>query len=368
MIRLWQPVHICVHLWGPISIGIKKPPPRRGIPPKPRTLDRTHSFYYPPCAQPAKIIPLMRQQSNPALQRFDGFDSQLLHAELPQMDLFQLSPGPFEGWLFSAPMENCRIAAGGFNQAVLVEGHYNPDTFHVGFILSLGHSAIVQAHEYDNGTLTIHRNAVAMHELFPAHLAWVDIAIPEKNVQKKLLPSISERVEGHSQIFLTGSRKTLDPIIQWVNRYIDTPNPPPSEGQLQSIVSELLSDRLDYHDSEHSFTEGDLFRMHLLEVTHKLAREKKPYSLSLGEICKAIDMKPRTVQKYFHEIYGMGPTEYFRMRRLNHVRTDLLQGGDSVSEIALRWGFNHLGRFSGTYKTHFGESPKTTLQRNPNHL
>lgn len=34
-----------------------------------------------------------------------------------------------------------------------------------------------------------------------------------------------------------------------------------------------------------------------------------------------------------------------------------------ITEIATRWGFNHLGRFSAWYKDTYSESPYETLQK-----
>ncbi|MBO0983539.1 helix-turn-helix domain-containing protein [Rathayibacter sp. SD072] len=36
-------------------------------------------------------------------------------------------------------------------------------------------------------------------------------------------------------------------------------------------------------------------------------------------------------------------------------------GTVTVADIAHRWGFAHLGRFSASYAQRFGENPKSTL-------
>ena len=35
----------------------------------------------------------------------------------------------------------------------------------------------------------------------------------------------------------------------------------------------------------------------------------------------------------------------------------------TVTDIALQWGFGHLGKFSVAYKQRFGESPSTIFRR-----
>lgn len=66
----------------------------------------------------------------------------------------------------------------------------------------------------------------------------------------------------------------------------------------------------------------------------------------------------------FQEFCGQSPMQYLRELRLERVRCDLLSGGPaiSVSGVALRWGFAHLGRFSAEYKARFGEHPSETLR------
>ena len=52
-------------------------------------------------------------------------------------------------------------------------------------------------------------------------------------------------------------------------------------------------------------------------------------------------------------------------QRLQAVRRHLQRAAahESVSSIALHWGFAHLGRFAGDYLRRFGESPSATLRR-----
>lgn len=67
----------------------------------------------------------------------------------------------------------------------------------------------------------------------------------------------------------------------------------------------------------------------------------------------------------FQEFCGQSPMQMLRDLRLERVRSDLLAGGagTSVSSVALRWGFSHLGRFSAEYKARFDEHPSETLRR-----
>lgn len=51
---------------------------------------------------------------------------------------------------------------------------------------------------------------------------------------------------------------------------------------------------------------------------------------------------------------------------MERVRADLLEADPSTTTVALvarRWGYLHLGRFSGAYRARFGEFPKDTLHR-----
>jgi AraC family ethanolamine operon transcriptional activator len=88
--------------------------------------------------------------------------------------------------------------------------------------------------------------------------------------------------------------------------------------------------------------------------------------VTLTEIAHATGFMPRTLQRAFKEKLNISPLKYLRISRLHaaHRELRIAEGCDTtVTEIALKWGFNELGRFASEYKQLFGECPSTTLSQ-----
>jgi AraC-like DNA-binding protein len=82
-----------------------------------------------------------------------------------------------------------------------------------------------------------------------------------------------------------------------------------------------------------------------------------------AELANQIGVSVRTVQNAVRRYRGMSLHQYLRLRRLWLVRQRLLRGGTSVKDVALALGFWHLGDFSTSYRSLFGETPSETLAR-----
>ena len=69
------------------------------------------------------------------------------------------------------------------------------------------------------------------------------------------------------------------------------------------------------------------------------------------------------LERAFREVFGVSPHRLLMLRRLAAVRRELLRAdaGTSVTDVATRWGFFHLGRFSQEYRLMYGERPSQTL-------
>jgi AraC-like DNA-binding protein len=85
----------------------------------------------------------------------------------------------------------------------------------------------------------------------------------------------------------------------------------------------------------------------------------------LPEIVAAAGVPGRTLIQHFRDFKDTSPMRYLRIARYEKVREALSRAEpeESITEIAARWGFGHLGRFSVEYRRCFGESPSQTLRR-----
>jgi transcriptional regulator GlxA family with amidase domain len=87
--------------------------------------------------------------------------------------------------------------------------------------------------------------------------------------------------------------------------------------------------------------------------------------ISLADIARASGVPGRTLLEHFKSHRSASPMRYLRDARLARVRQALMRADDtaSVTDIAIKWGFNHLGRFAIEYRGQFGESPSETFRR-----
>jgi AraC-like DNA-binding protein len=86
-------------------------------------------------------------------------------------------------------------------------------------------------------------------------------------------------------------------------------------------------------------------------------------AISLADIVAASGVPGRTLFKHFKDYRCVSPMGYLCTARFLKVRDELrrLEPEASVADVAMRWGFEHMGRFAVEYRKRFGESPSTTL-------
>lgn len=87
--------------------------------------------------------------------------------------------------------------------------------------------------------------------------------------------------------------------------------------------------------------------------------------ITLADMAAHAGVSVRSLSRAFQDCRGTSPMALLRSARLDRVRQELSQcgSGASVTAVALKWGFMHLGRFAAAYRARFGEAPSETLKK-----
>lgn len=86
---------------------------------------------------------------------------------------------------------------------------------------------------------------------------------------------------------------------------------------------------------------------------------------SITQFAKEYDVSEKTLQNSFKSLFGFTPKYFIRQLKLNLIHNELKETSpkqSTISKIAFKWGFKHMGQFSYYYKELFGVNPSWTLK------
>jgi AraC-like DNA-binding protein len=82
-------------------------------------------------------------------------------------------------------------------------------------------------------------------------------------------------------------------------------------------------------------------------------------------VCRHAGVSRRTLERLFRREFQQTPSAYIRARRLNAVRQEFwrgFEGEETITDVAARYGFVHMGHFSSAYRRQFGVLPSEDRQ------
>jgi AraC-like DNA-binding protein len=103
-----------------------------------------------------------------------------------------------------------------------------------------------------------------------------------------------------------------------------------------------------------------------LQRAEEYLAEHLEEAASLAQVAEAAGTSIRSLTRAFRAKHGVSPMRFLRLRRLDAVHRELLEATPesiSVTNVALRYGFSHLGRFAAEFRRHCGDYPSETLAR-----
>lgn len=172
------------------------------------------------------------------------------------------------------------------------------------------------------------------------------------------LPGQLEVGAGEGRDWLTLLRGQYDQLRHRTSRLLD--HPLVSEQLASTLVTGLLLAAAPEDRNDRLGTRPRIVHRVVAAIEADPAR---PWSLV--ELAELAGVSVRRLQQGFREYVGRSPFQHLHDVRLDRAHHDLVHAepGVSVTDIALRWGLTHTGRFAADYRRRFGRSPSQTRRR-----
>jgi AraC-like DNA-binding protein len=193
----------------------------------------------------------------------------------------------------------------------------------------------------------------------------------EKFLRRLLNEPLREPVRFENELDLDGDGRGVVAAVSTLRRALATcgpggPSPVLAAEVEHSVVSALLfGQRHNYTDA--IFATPALPSSRVVGRVVELIESSADTAFTVADLAAFAGVSERSLHAAFRRQLGASPMAYVRRLRLEQVHEELLRlepnGTHTVTEVALRHGFAHGGRFAAAYRARFGESPSDTLRR-----
>jgi AraC-like DNA-binding protein len=235
----------------------------------------------------------------------------------------------------------------------------------------------------DGGHTTVadanHAAAFSFHEdlamRWSARMRQLMLTIPKPRIERYLQNLLNEPVDRplrfHPQVDLAGSGQGIAAATRMLRHALELcgkAEPPPvltAEIEHTILTTLLLGQRHNYTDA--IFAARALPSPRVVRRVTELVDSSPQKAFTVADLAGYAGVSERSLHSAFRRQLGTSPMSYVRHRRLEQAHDELLSldpsAGVTVTDVALRFGFTHTGRFAAAYRRRFGESPSTTLRR-----
>ena len=176
----------------------------------------------------------------------------------------------------------------------------------------------------------------------------------------KRSPELTKKLKEANGLFMHSPQNTLAPfLLELFTTKIESSQYKEIESQIRKEMVKLLE-----HEELQTpkLTSGEKIALKIRKKFYK----NMDIKVDIKALASEYNVSEATLQNSFKSLFGFTPKIFFRQLKLNHVHYDLLEASPqtiTVSKVAHRWGFRHMGHFSRYYTELFGENPSLTLEK-----
>jgi AraC-like DNA-binding protein len=168
-------------------------------------------------------------------------------------------------------------------------------------------------------------------------------------------------IKSSSPFLRSASASAVQRTVQELNATLDSSHLAPAGSWVTLAIRALLT-----RSEPGAYARSSEARRAAVDRACQFVHAHPERALKLEDLCKAGGSRPRTLEYGFREFFDVTPMTYARCVRLDKVRWQLVRGvraSFSISAVARRWGFAHMGQFNAQYRLLFAETPSMTLAR-----
>lgn len=193
-----------------------------------------------------------------------------------------------------------------------------------------------------------------------AHVKFCVVNIETKNMgilKSKISKALFHTIKDTNNIM---SKTLRDIWKQYTHKNDAKRNYQATEDTITTVLTELLNDQTPVYPK---LTKGEEIALCIRDQIYDHMDGK----ISIESLAKEHQVSEKTLQNSFKSLFGFTPKLFLRLLKLNHVNHELRMLNATtgkVSNVALKWGFTHMGSFSKYYTELFGDNPSHTLKNN----
>jgi AraC family transcriptional regulator, ethanolamine operon transcriptional activator len=249
------------------------------------------------------------------------------------------------------------------NLACQVRANLEPGRVITGIVESPRAGALWLGHQVDSEMLAVGRTELDIRTTGPSTV--LGIAVDQNQLQSRFPDSLdaSDVMEGLGRDGAVRNASATTRIRKAIHSICANPARPPQSitGTLIPLLAETLK-TLDRYSVERS--ECSKRRFAAVRACERYMRENLTASVTILDLSRFSGMRARSLINAFEAITGLSPMDYLKRLRLSEVRRALLRADrrrTRVINVAMDWGFWHMGHFARDYRAMFGEAPSQTL-------
>lgn len=291
-------------------------------------------------------------------------------------DYLQLTAGPFSGEILETSTGPVQVFMESISQCVDEKANPRRNCYTVGIPIRVEENGLWQGRALERDSLMTLRPNEELHFRTPRQSSILVTVIDCAAFDQYALNAMGVEVQplvahSHADVLQPDAaqryRMTLSEVLSCV---LATPEVHEHVASAKAIAEAVMNASLDALSARSaqrvpSRCGGQSVQRAIIERARNYILTNRENPPTVSELSVHLRMSRRGLHHAFMNVLGINVTTFLRYVRLHGVRKDLVraQATDSVSGIACKWGFWHMGMFSAYYKALFGETPSATLRR-----